>query len=223
MTLPEYEALSAISPASSRASSTNLRIVEEADAEGEVFELYEYFRSHFGRPNVPGILKCFATHPSLLQHMMALSENMIFSDGHLGRRHKEMIATFVSVQNACVYCADSHGYFLRVHGGTCEALDAIQRNNIQSEAFSPAEQALLAFVQKVNLNSSQIIPDDTNTLRGFGWNELQIAEAIHITALFSTFNRVANAFGLESQGLLALYEGQRFVTRQATEAIERGT
>jgi alkylhydroperoxidase family enzyme len=38
-----------------------------------------------------------------------------------------------------------------------------------------------------------------------GWSELQIAEAIHVAALFSTFNRVANAFGLKSQGLLALY------------------
>lgn len=40
-----------------------------------------------------------------------------------------------------------------------------------------------------------------------GWSELQIAEAVHVTALFAAFNRVANGFGLGSQGLLALYDG----------------
>jgi alkylhydroperoxidase family enzyme len=39
-----------------------------------------------------------------------------------------------------------------------------------------------------------------------GWTELQVAEAVHIASLFATFNRVANAFGLQSKGLLALYD-----------------
>jgi len=223
MTFPEYEALSAPPTASVTTRTTNVKIVEEIDAEGEVAAQYEYFRSHFGRPNVPGILKCFATHPPLLRHMMALSESMLFSDGHLGRRHKEMIATFVSVENACHYCADSHGFFLRIHGGSGEVLDALGRSETNSKAFTPAEQALLTLAQKVNLNSSRITPEDTEVLRGFGWNELQIAEAIHITALFSTFNRVANAFGLESQGLLAFCKGQSSATDEASKVIERGT
>ena len=42
-------------------------------------------------------------------------------------------------------------------------------------------------------------------LRLTGWTELQIAGAVHIAALFAAFNRLANAFGLASQGLLALY------------------
>jgi alkylhydroperoxidase family enzyme len=43
-----------------------------------------------------------------------------------------------------------------------------------------------------------------DTLLSAGWSELQIAEAVHVVALFSTFNRVANAFGLASQELLSL-------------------
>jgi len=42
---------------------------------------------------------------------------------------------------------------------------------------------------------------------------LQIAEAVHLAALFSTFNRVANAFGLKSQGLLAFYDLDAEVSR----------
>jgi hypothetical protein len=41
-----------------------------------------------------------------------------------------------------------------------------------------------------------------------GWSAMQVAETVHITGLFSTFNRVANAFGVESQGLLSLFDAQ---------------
>jgi hypothetical protein len=38
------------------------------------------------------------------------------------------------------------------------------------------------------------------------WTDLQIAEAIHVTALFAAFNRIVNSFGLPSQELLKLVE-----------------
>ena len=96
-------------------SSRNLPVVEEWKADAEVATMYERYRAHFGRPHVPGILKCFATHPPLLRSMMELAEKMLFMDGDLTRRHKEMIATLVSAQNACPYCADSHGSVSYTH------------------------------------------------------------------------------------------------------------
>jgi uncharacterized peroxidase-related enzyme len=179
--------------------------VEEDNASVEVLALYENFQARFGRPDVPGILKCFATHPPLLRHMMDIAESLLFADGHLERRHKEMIATLVSSQNSCPYCADSHGYFLRVHGGSAEALRAIQMNDLHSCALTEAEQRLLGFAEKVNQYSHTIDRADVEKMSQQGWTELQIAEAINITALFATYNRVANAFGLESQELLSLY------------------
>jgi uncharacterized peroxidase-related enzyme len=187
-------------------SSTNLAVVEEDAASVEVAALYAHFRSHFGRPDVPGILKCFATHPPLLKHMMDLSGSLIFSDGHLTRRQKEMIATLVSSLNACPYCADSHAFALRMNGGSAEALCAIQQDNLLSPALTSGEQALLSFVAKVNTSSHQIARSDMDAMQEAGWSELQIAEAVHVAALFATFNRVVNAFGLPSQGLLAMYE-----------------
>jgi uncharacterized peroxidase-related enzyme len=195
--------LSALKPSS---SSTNLPVVEEEVASDEVGVLYDHFRSHFGRPDVPGILKCFATHPLLLKHMMELSGSLIFSDGHLLRRHKEMIATLVSTQNSCTYCADSHSFALRMNGGSAEVLCAIRQNDLLSPALTSAEQALLCFVAKMNTRSHEIAKGDIELLHQAGWNDLEIAEAIHVAALFATFNRVVNAFGLLSQGLLALYE-----------------
>jgi uncharacterized peroxidase-related enzyme len=189
-------------------SAANLPVVEETDATGEVAALYERYRSHFGRPAVPGILKCFATHPALLRNMMSLAENLLFVDGSLLRRHKEMIATLVSTENACPYCADSHGYSLRTLGGSAEQLVAIEARDLNSAAFTPQEQALLAFVEKITRASHTIHRGDIESLIEAGWTEAQIAETIHIAALFATFNRIVNAFGLPSQHLLDLYSTQ---------------
>jgi uncharacterized peroxidase-related enzyme len=181
----------------------NLRIVEESEAEGEVAEIYQRFKAHFGRTAVPGILKCFATNPPLARSMVDLAQNLLFVDGHLVRRHKEMIAAFISSQNACPYCADSHGYSYREQGGSAESLAAIQAGKLDTDALSEKEKALLGFVEKVTCNSAQVNRTDMERLIASGWSEAQIAEAVHTAALFAAFNRIANAFGLESQGLLA--------------------
>lgn len=205
MSLIEYDKI-ARSGRTAPVVSTTLPVVEESNASGEVAALYQHFRTHFGRPDVPGILKCFATHPPLLRHMMDLSEALIFAEGALTRRQKEMIATLVSVENSCPYCADSHAYFLRVHGGSPETLHAIEQRDLNSPSLSTAEQSLLGFVEKVNRDSHRIDTADVAALSQAGWSQLQIAEAIHVAALFATFNRVANACGLPSQGLLSLYQ-----------------
>jgi uncharacterized peroxidase-related enzyme len=186
--------------------ATNLSVVSEAEASPEVKHLYAQFRTTFGRPEVPGILQCFATHPPLLQHMMGLAETMLFSVGALGRANKEMLATFVSAQNHCGYCADSHGFFLRMNGGTSELLKAATTCDLQSPSLSPQQRALLQFAQKLTGDSSSISSQDVERLRGFGWTDLQVAEAVHLAALFACFNRVVNAFGLPPQNLLAAFE-----------------
>jgi uncharacterized peroxidase-related enzyme len=186
-----------------RTFEPNLPGISEAEASPEVVRLYAEFRETFGRPKVPAILTCFATHPPLLEHMMGLAKSMLFSDGALGRMNKEMIATFVSARNNCEYCVDSHGYALRMSGGSADMLGAVQACELHSDSIDPAQAALLAFVHKLTNDSQSIVPIDVETLGAAGWSDLQIAETIHLTALFACFNRVVNAFGLASPGMLA--------------------
>jgi uncharacterized peroxidase-related enzyme len=185
--------------------SSNLPVVTEDKAPPEVERLYTRFRADFGRPRVPGILQCFATHPPLLEHMMGLAQSMLFIDGALDRQHKEMIATFVSSWNSCAYCADSHGFFLRANGGSPELLTAIMACEVDSTEFTSQQGALLRFVQKITDDAQSVTRADIELLHESDWTDLQIAEAIHVTALFACFNRVVNAFGLPSQDLLAMY------------------
>ncbi len=78
--------------------------------------------------------------------------------------HKEMIATLVSVQNVCPYCADSHGYHLRMNGSSREILCAVQTNNLLFPSLTEPEQALLGFAQKLNRSSHEIGRADSEML-----------------------------------------------------------
>ena len=77
--------------------------IEDADATGEVAKVYDEWRSHSGRQQMPGILKCFGHRPDFLREVMSFSNTVHFSHGHLDRRTKEAIASWVSWLNRCPY------------------------------------------------------------------------------------------------------------------------
>src|SRR5580692_4228854 len=103
MPSPEYELLASLARPTPTVVQTNIPVIEENEATSEVADAYDYFRANFGRPDVPGILKCFSSSPALMKQIMAMSSTLLFSDGRLGRKHKEMIASYVSNLNACAY------------------------------------------------------------------------------------------------------------------------
>jgi hypothetical protein len=82
---------------------TKIRITEDAEAVGETAAAYDYWRAGSGRQKVPGIIKCFGARPDFLRQVVDFSNTVHFSEGHLSRRHKEMIASYVSYLNRCPY------------------------------------------------------------------------------------------------------------------------
>jgi uncharacterized peroxidase-related enzyme len=202
MSTSEYAVASGLKQLGKGPFPTHLPVIEEADATGEIAEAYQYFRDHFGRPTVPGILKCFSSSPAMLRIIIQLGSTLVFSEGVLGRRMKEMIATYVSSLNECPYCLDSHAASLCGQGGAEALMNALVKGDLGDVSISTPEGYLLEFVRKVTVESYQVADTDILNLRASGWDEKQIAESIHVAAMFACFNRVANAFGLPSQDLL---------------------
>ena len=84
-------------------TKTKIAIIEDAQATGEVAAAYDAWRAGSGRTQVPGIIKCFGARPDFLRQVLQFSNTVHFSEGHLSRRHKEMIASHVSYLNRCPY------------------------------------------------------------------------------------------------------------------------
>lgn len=82
---------------------TKIALIEDADATGDVAKVYEQWRKQSGRHQMPGILKCFSHRPDFLREVISFSNTVHFSEGHLDRRTKEAIASWVSWLNRCPY------------------------------------------------------------------------------------------------------------------------
>lgn len=77
--------------------------IEEKDATGDAAAAYAEYKAQAGREWVPDIVKCLSHRPDFLRQMLEFSESLHFTDGHLDRRTKELISTFVSGINRCPY------------------------------------------------------------------------------------------------------------------------
>jgi uncharacterized peroxidase-related enzyme len=184
------------------AEDTKIRITEDHEATGEVAAAYDFWRAGSGRQNVPGIIKCFGARPDFLRQVVEFSNKVHFSEGHLSRRHKEMIASHVSYLNRCPYWLDSHAYFLRVQGASDQCLSALLDGKLDEAGLSAAERGLLGYVELITNAAYRSSHEDVQRLRDLGWTENQISEAVYITAMFAFFNRVADAFGVPPQNYL---------------------
>lgn len=172
--------------------------IDEADARGEVAEGYQkYFERRPDRTRVADVIKCFSHRPDFMKQVIEFSWGLHFCDGHLPERVKEMLATFVSGQNRCPYCMNSHAYFLTRHGAADDAVACIGRGEIERAPITDAEKALLRFAELLTNAPYRNTREEVHRLRECGWTEPQIAEAVYVIAMFAFFNRIANGFGLD--------------------------
>ena len=86
-----------------RKVARKIEFIEDAEATGEVAAVYDEWRAQSRRQQMPGILKCFSHRPDFLRQVMAFSNTVHFSEGHLNRKTKEAIASYVSYLNRCPY------------------------------------------------------------------------------------------------------------------------
>lgn len=183
---------------------TKIKVIEDGDATDEVAEAYDYWRASSGRTKVPGVIKSLSARPDFLKQAVDFSNTIQFSEGHLSRRHKEMIGSYVSFLNTCPYCLDSHAFFLKMQGANDQTVAGFLAGDLEKADLTYAERALMDYVKIVTEGAYRSTPDDVQKLREAGWKEEQIAEAVYVIALFAMFNRIANAFGVPVQNYMAM-------------------
>jgi len=79
-----------------------IKMVEEADAEGDLADLYSRTKARSIAKVVPEILRTMSLRPDFLAAIDRASV-LHFTDGALTRAQHEMIASYVSALNRCRY------------------------------------------------------------------------------------------------------------------------
>ena len=139
-------------------ANTKIKIVEDAEAAGEVAEAYDYWRASSGRKQVPGVLKSLSARPDFLKQAVDFSNTLQFSDGHLSRRHKEMIGCYASYLNRCAYCLDSHVFFSENARRSDQTVAAFREGDLDKANLNEAERALMKYVELVTRPHTAPLP-----------------------------------------------------------------
>ena len=78
-----------------------IRTVDKDEASGELARLYEQIAP--GDQIVDNILGIHSLHPRSLKDHLAVYRTLMFGDGPLSRRERELVAIAVSAANECHY------------------------------------------------------------------------------------------------------------------------
>ena len=106
---------------------------------------------------------------------------------------------------------DTHGFFLRSQIQLDESIgippeeadaviQALARGDLEAAPVPERLRALLRVVETITRSAYRTSEEEILALRDHGWTEPQIAEMVYDTAMFAFFNRVADAFGIHSEG-----------------------
>ena len=78
--------------------NSRIKMIEAADAEGKLRELYDQFNGRMAN-----ILKIHSLNPKSLEAHLEYYKIIMFGKSPLTRKTREMIATVVSSTNECFY------------------------------------------------------------------------------------------------------------------------
>ena len=152
-------------------------ILEKTGQLGEIFELLALDK------------KIYTATDNMVQ-------NYLLKETLLPYNTKERIALLVSIENNCTMCVDVHKNIAKMLGmseeqveETLEGVDAI----VCEESEKILLRLCLKAASKENYKTMQ---EDIDKVKNAGYSELEILEAVAITAYFNYINTLSNVFGL---------------------------
>jgi len=170
---------------------------------------------HIALPDgVPGIRGLFELRPDTAKPLCELANILLHSPNTLTPGERELIATYVSSQNECDYCQNSHGAIAAYHLDGDEGLVLQVKRDFERAAISEKLKALLAIAGKVQRGGRSVLPEDVQRARQQGATDAEIHDTVLIAAAFCMYNRYVD-------GLATLTPGDAGVYRDRAGTIAR--
>lgn len=138
---------------------------------------------------LPGIRGLFTFRPETARPLCELAEILLHAPGTLTPAERELIATYVSSQNACHYCQTSHGAIASRHLGGNDQLVLDVKRDFEHAQVSEKLKALLAVAGKVQHGGRNVQPADIERARRQGATDQEIHDTVLIAAAFCMYNR----------------------------------
>lgn len=145
---------------------------------------------------LPNVLRAYAWNPERLRWFSRFYNEIMLGESGLSKLEREMIAVVVSSANRCWYCQVAHGAAVRQMAGD-PVLGELMVMNWRSASLNARQRAMLAFAEKLTLESSKVAESDRQALRDAGFTDAEIWDICDVTGLFAMTNRVASGVAMQ--------------------------
>jgi uncharacterized peroxidase-related enzyme len=116
--------------------------------------------------------------------MSELADELLRGPQLLGQADRELIATYVSAANDCVYCQTIHGAIAAHYLGGAELLVAQVKEDFRQAPISGKLKALLTIAHQAQPGGKKTRVVDINRARKQGASALEIHDTILIALMF---------------------------------------
>ena len=138
---------------------------------------------------VPGIRSLVMFRPETGKPLYELAQVLLRGESPLTEAERELIATYVSYRNDCMFCMNSHAAAARcLFGNEANIVDDVL-NDLQQSHVSDKMKSLLKIAGKVQLLGKEVTEEDVAAARLLGANDRDIHDTVLIAAAFCMFNR----------------------------------
>jgi uncharacterized peroxidase-related enzyme len=170
-----------------------IRQIDEFEAEGELATAYARLIAQRGR--VSNILKVHSLRPAALDDHLALYMGLMFGQGGLSRRERELVAAAVSQANGCGYCAAHHLEALARYERDAELLAQLAEST-ELAPLRARDRALVRYAVKLTRTPTQMQEQDVEALRDLGLEDADVLLLNLVVAYFNFVNRIALGLGV---------------------------
>ena len=146
--------------------------------------------AHIALPeNVPGIAGPLRQYPNTATHLLGLAEALLRGPSSLTPAERELIATYVSSQNSCEFCINSHGAAARhLLGPEGDVVDQVKAD-FHRAAIGDKLKALLSIAGSVQQGGRLVTEEQVAAARSAGADDQAIHDTVLIAAAFCMYNR----------------------------------
>jgi uncharacterized peroxidase-related enzyme len=152
-----------------------------------------YLRSIQGETDLPDVFKKYPGRSALLLRVL---DDILRGDSPFSVAERELIFAYVSSQNACSYCYDSHkpvaGAF-----GIDEAIFEELLHNIDAATINEKLKPVLKYVKKLTLTPAKMVQADAEAIYEAGWDEQAFVDVVSICVIANCFNRFVDGIGVD--------------------------
>ncbi len=138
---------------------------------------------------VPGIRSLVMFRPETGKPLYELAQALLGNHSSLSRADRELIASFVSSKNDCMFCMSSHAAAARYLYRDDKGIVDFVLEDYQSAPISEKLKALLSIAAKVQEDARTVSTEDISHAKNQGASEQEIHDAVLIAASFCMFNR----------------------------------